>query len=609
VIVAKFLSLLLLLFGTYLTGLSLLPGRQRPEGIAETALYFALGLVLVALLFLGSKITHLPWYSTLVAVAVLSVKTLYLKQHRVQPTREFGIGELLGASVMALTAMLPILIMGFYMAVGTYPTVFFAVDSPYFLHHVHALMTTSEFPPPSFELWGFAWKYHYGTQALVALLSKASGLAPHTLMFGIVVPLLQFLAFFLAYLIIAALIRGRFARYLLFAVILMGSKHHVLSYSDGDLLDQILQVERYHFRYAHPPSVFGMVMVMAILYSVLNYQQHRLRIVATAMVGLIPVVKVPYALFTGCGYAAFLFVEYLRSRKAALMAHLLGAGALCILSYYIFAAAPYAVSGIAKVQAFGFLSMMTSWQILTVSVYFVLTLLLTALTRTVRINSQQISLGLFVLAIFVLFLPLELQSRDAVQVFDPVIAPAILLLLSIGLNNCAEGRDRGWYCRAYFGALSIAVIPGAISLAGHTNLLITKPEAGHEYVSNISLGEVLSRIPTHGTLIATNDLRYPAQGFEREGRQLQFAGIFGHRNLGSNFIYIGVPDEDKAGLVKLRETINRLFAGTQWSPEGVKALREKYPITHFVVHKRYPYPEEIPLERIYENVDYVAYRF
>jgi hypothetical protein len=249
------------------------------------------------------------------------------------------------------------------------------------------------------------------------------------------------------------------------------------------------------------------------------------------------------------------------------------------------------------------------WQLVTLSVYAALTLVLWPFVGRLRTTGQIRSLGLFVLGIFVLFLLLKFGGSNSHQVFDPAIVPVILFLVSVGLASCDEGLQHRWYRKGYICALLVVMIPGLVSLVGHTYILLTKPAEGHEYVSNAKIGEILSRIPTQGTLIVTNDLRYPAQNYKRKGRQFQFAGLFGHQNLLTNIAYVGVPKAKRGELRKVWEKIDTLFCGERWAAEEVEALKEKYPITHLVIHKNYPHPKDIPLEKVYKNEDYILYVF
>jgi uncharacterized phage-like protein YoqJ len=72
---------------------------------------------------------------------------------------------------------------------------------------------------------------------------------------------------------------------------------------------------------------------------------------------------------------------------------------------------------------------------------------------------------------------------------------------------------------------------------------------------------------------------------------------------------VGVPKADRGELRKVWKKINTLFCGERWAAEEVEALKEKYPITHLVIHKNYPHPKAVPLENVYENEDYIVYAF
>jgi hypothetical protein len=62
-------------------------------------------------------------------------------------------------------------------------------------------------------------------------------------------------------------------------------------------------------------------------------------------------------------------------------------------------------------------------------------------------------------------------------------------------------------------------------------------------------------------------------------------------------------------LKKIKNQIDQLFCGDRWKSEEVEALKQTYPITHLVIHKNYPHPEDIPLENVFENEDYIVYAF
>ena len=83
-VIVKLANLFLLLTGAYLAGMSLLPATDSDVGVADAILYFVWGLILLTLIFLLSKLAHLPWFSALIPIALLSIKAIWRGQYRIQ---------------------------------------------------------------------------------------------------------------------------------------------------------------------------------------------------------------------------------------------------------------------------------------------------------------------------------------------------------------------------------------------------------------------------------------------------------------------------------------------------------------------------------------------
>jgi hypothetical protein len=95
-----------------------------------------------------------------------------------------------GAAIAATVLLSPIAITFFYMAPGNFPPVFYNIDTACFLEKVHGLTAAISYPPESLGNVGVRRTYHYGTQAIAALISRSSGLLPHHSLFLVVLPLL-----------------------------------------------------------------------------------------------------------------------------------------------------------------------------------------------------------------------------------------------------------------------------------------------------------------------------------------------------------------------------------------------------------------------------------
>lgn len=147
------------------------------------------GLLLTTIGFLLSLVLSVPWFlgpGVLVALALWRVPGAPAVPAMLPGFRLDG----LVAGILASVILSPIAITFVHMAPGAFPPVFYNIDTAYFLEKVHALASTNGYPPPSLSNLGIARTYHYGTQAMAALISRSSGLLPHHALFLVVLPLL-----------------------------------------------------------------------------------------------------------------------------------------------------------------------------------------------------------------------------------------------------------------------------------------------------------------------------------------------------------------------------------------------------------------------------------
>jgi hypothetical protein len=150
--------------------------------------------------------------------------------------------------------------------------------------------------------------------------------------------------------------------------------------------------------------------------------------------------------------------------------------------------------------------------------------------------------------------------------------------------------------------VSLSVVPAAFVAGRYSLVLIREPENGHEFADNRSIAAALAAIPRVGTVVVTNDLRYPAQGFIRANRQLQIPALFGHQAFAVNYQY------EIFGFSRERRELQSMLQASDWS-DAIERAARKYHWTHFLVRKDYMHPRPIPLEQIFENDSYSVYRF
>jgi len=154
--------------------------------------------------------------------------------------------------------------------------------------------------------------------------------------------------------------------------------------------------------------------------------------------------------------------------------------------------------------------------------------------------------------------------------------------------------------RVVFGLMAgVVTAPVVIAALTYSSRVLRNPESGHEFADNRTIAQALAAIPIRGSVIVTNDLRYPTDNFGRDDRQIQIPALFGHQAFSVDFA--GEPIED-------RRDLQRLLQRPEWSDAISKAARQ-YHWTHLLIRKDYVHPGPIPLMPIFENDSYVVYRF
>jgi len=167
----------------------------------------------------------------------------------------------------------------------------------------------------------------------------------------------------------------------------------------------------------------------------------------------------------------------------------------------------------------------------------------------------------------------------------------------------AGWRGSGALRRAVFLLLiGLTVVPPVVVAGRYARVLVRRPRQGHEFVDNRSIAAALAAIPVEGSVIVTNDLRYPAQGFSRRNRQMQIPALFGHQAFAVNSAYEAYHFSTE------REALQALMQAAGWTREIDEAAR-RHGWTHLLVRKDYPYPRPIPFDAIFENEFYAVYRF
>ena len=126
-------------------------------------------------------------------------------------------------------------------------------------------------------------------------------------------------------------------------------------------------------------------------------------------------------------------------------------------------------------------------------------------------------------------------DEDGFQIIiaSPVLMHALVLMLAESAWPSVSNARK----TLFVVLVAAAIIPALTVSAAYSRLLIEKPAKGHEFVDNHTLANALQVIPVEGSLLVTNDLRYPAGDFARKNRQMQIPALFGHQAFAINYAY------------------------------------------------------------------------
>lgn len=608
------LALLLAVFvlalaGTAVLGLLVEPGRRpRPS---EALVAAVLGLAGLGFLLLVARFLALPSFLVtlvLVAAAALAV----VRRGRDLIPRFAGPETDWAALAIAGLFVLPTLIGGALMGLGEHPAIFLNADTPYRLTHVYQFVEDRGLPPLSLSNLDVRFGYHYGGPAAVAALHLASGLPVHTAFFLSIAVVTCGLAAAAA--LLAERIRGPLPFALVFGVILVASP--TMAWHFGKATVEWTQDPQVFFNHFPDLTVsIGLFLFLVMLLACLGRATGRNAALILVVTLVIAAAKSSY--FAAAGLLVFstaLVWAYRRRDPRWLLLPV-----LCFLAgMTINWAAGLSGSVTVSLEPLFFFAENSKR-----AVKHGLDLLLFLLPAGLlwwRAGRSGNSFGegkdhlvILALSLLALFAFLNLVGsyiagpggalEPNVNFLEPLkMLPKLLAVAGLVALAALWPQDRPRL------RLGIAVFLGlliALPLAHRTTHAVMPliwPEAGHEFVDNRAIGEALAAIPVAGSVIVTNDLRYPADDYKRDRRQMQIPALFGHQAYAANTTY------ERESTAQRREARQNRLAQPTWDPELARIAAEEG-WTHLLIHRVAPHPKGIPLTRLFENERYLVYRF
>lgn len=611
-------ALLTVYAGGYIVGSLLV---RRMEGVSLAVIRTVAGLLLTTMGFLLSLVLSLPWFvgpGALVAAAVLVRRRTAFALPRV--ALEVG-PDGVAAALVAMILLSPIAITFFYMAPGAFPPVFYNVDTAYSLEKVHALVAADSYPPGSLGNVGVRRTYHYGTQAMAALISRTSGLRPHQSLFLVVLPLLA-IGVLAGAAAVARHVAPAVPRVVAVPLLVISTPSLANSFwaqfgpqlwttvtsGEFDVDAFVGDYSLWGFLSNEGPNIGGDFVILASVAGIAAAASWGWMLPAF-LIGAAILVKIPVGVALVAGFALAQAWRMVIGKDLQASRHGLMIGVAFIATWVTFFWVSFESNFF--VEAF-------------------------PLFHLRRIGER--SVAGFVLDVMWLFLPalviLAARTGDPAKRSAPLLLMGIGPLLVVNLTRTDSVGPPGGGSRddwlqilhavpflvhafvlslasrrwdrlgrpqrvAFLLVVALTIAPVTIAAGRYLFLLVRNPESGNDFVDNRSLAEALAVIPTHGTMIVTNDLRYPAGRFTRDSRQLQIPSLFGHQAYAVNYAYEAVGE---------RRELQHLLQQSAWSNSIDEAART-HGWTHLVVRKDYVHPSPIPLERLFENDIYAVYRF
>ena len=605
----------------YVVGSLLLDPVDAERPLSLAVIRTAAGLLLSTVSFLLGLVLALPWF---IGPGALVAAALLLKRGTAVvwaggPVRFDRHGVAAGVLVAILVS--PIVISVLYMAPGEFPPVFYNIDTAYHLEKVHALVAAETYPPESLSNAGIRRTYHYGTQAMAALITRSSGLLPHHAMFLIVLPLLT-IGVIAAAIATARQLAPALPRSLTVPLLLVSVPSLSIPFWDkfsaqlwtaaasGFSLDQVVgEYGLWGILSNEGPNVGGDFLVLSSVAGIAAAPAWGWRLPAF-LIGTGILVKTPAGIALVAG---FLLVEAWRgittrsfrpSRQLVMAGTIFAvtAGMLFLVSFesnFRVELSPlFHLQQLLGRGHLGWVAIDVAWLLLPV--------LIVATAKADDSERRSIPILLLGVAPLLVVNATRMDNTraggggtgdDWFQILHAV--PFLMHAFAISVVSRRWQRLGLRRRGAVLLALALVVAPVTIAAAHYSLRLLREPESGNDFVDNRALASALAAIPTSGTVVVTNDLRYPAGHFTRDYRQMQIPALFGHQAFAVNYAHEAVEE---------RRELQLLLQQSAWTNAIPDAAR-MYGWTHLLIRRDYMHPDPIPLEQVFENEAYAVFRF
>ncbi|MBP9213563.1 MAG: hypothetical protein KBF36_03325 [Chitinophagaceae bacterium] len=572
---------------------------EEANSLAVIILATFFGGIILTLFSVLLRIIHLPIYTLLIVPLIIAIayrKSLKNVQFNIANRKIFI------HLILLVFLNVNLFIQGIRMGFGDYASEFYNVDSAAYLGLLQGYLKSNTFPPINLEILGASFKYHYGVISFAAIITTLTSVKAHQAFF-IVIPIFCAVTFYsIVYLIAKKILNAlNFWKLILTTSIMIV----LINFEFNTTIplrfyNFIFKIGTWGKQFPMLSSFMANCLIVFSVYILLCMKKVKDSFLLLIIIPFLAFTKLPYLPIT----LSIVSLYLLFYKKYLYIYWLLPLLVILSLSSIFFLSFGNNMSNVANKVTntihIGFFKEYSS-SILLIYSAFLFPLMLVFFQAKKIINHQIILLVLVVFVPILMSTLLKIDNPDYFQFFSIVNLFLIILLIPITISIFHQQKlvVKGLVLFNF----GFIIIVTCTSLFYYTYLLLKKRDQAHEYANNISIAEALKQIPVNNTLLVTNDLRYPANNYQRENKQFQLSAIWGHQCLASSKYFITKESEDN--FIKGIK-INQLLQQSNWSDSLTNLLSQKN-VTHLLIHREYNHCNNIPFNKIYESNNYQVY--
>jgi len=477
-----------------------------------------------------------------------------------------------------------------------FPKSFYSVDTPYHLSQVFSLLHGTGYPPASLNNLGAVFNYHYGSQLLSASISTSTGILAHN-SYLLITPIV-FLFSALCGLVILGSVQNSWQKKLILLFPLL-CELSFLGFN-GSSLSYITSIEGIRGGFPHISITAATCLILFLL---ICFELSTKSVITFGAILFIPALivlfKSPF-IFSVVGFVVGYIVRLALLRELRWKHFAIA----CFSALLTLITIPLVSMGANSFEFRGLfgglrLSFITTTQWLIV-IFVPFGLLTYGRFRAACIDVFPHILACFIPVSLYLSYFLKIDGTIDNNLYQ-VTFPCSLIAFFALFRSINVGDITTIYSRtATVLFIAGACLPMIINRAHNLVSVINQPIAWHEYVDNQKLGECLKVVPVQGSILVTNDLRYPAENFARANLQMQIPALFGHQMFAGNLPYekrFLNPEYFRAQEVLVSGTVDTIVRNAKL-----------FGWTHVVLFKRTS-SVELPLKVICENSEVQIIKF